>query len=75
MRLIFHNIAVKYGMNLVPIKIYYPLHKVAQLEAKKHRIQLIWNPETKKWYTEKRYTHMFEVVIVDGEKKLHIELI
>jgi hypothetical protein len=45
------------------------------LEAKKHRIQLIWNPETKKWYTEKRYTHMFEVVVVDGEKKLHIELI
>jgi len=73
--MIFQKIAVKYGLNLVPVKIYYPLHKVAQIEAKKHHIQLIWNPETKKWYTEKRYTHLFEVVKVDGVKKLHIELI
>ena len=73
--MIFQKIAVKYGMNLVAVKIYYPLHKVAQLEAKRHRIQLIWHPQSKKWYTEKRYTHLFEVVIVDGKKKLHIELI
>ena len=73
--MIFQKIALKYGMNLVPVKIYYPLHKVAQLEAKRHRIQLIWNPTTKKWLTEKRHVHLFEVVIVDGEKKLHIELI
>ena len=73
--MIFREIALKYGTNLVPVKIYYPLHKVAQIEARKRRIQLIWNPETKKWYAEKRYVHLFSVVFVDGEKKLHIELI
>jgi hypothetical protein len=73
--MIFREIALKYGTNLVPVKIYYPLHKVAQIEARKHHIQLNWNPETKKWYAEKRHVHLFNVVIVDGEKRLHIELI
>ena len=73
--MIFKEIAIKYGTNLVPVKIYYPLHKVAQIEARKHSIQLTFNPETKKWYTEKRHVHLFSVVVVDGEKRLHIELI
>lgn len=73
--MIFREIAIKYGLNLIPVKIYYPLHKVAKMEARKHNIQLIWNPTEKKWFTEKRHAHLFKVVIVDGEKRLHIELI
>ena len=69
------KIARKYKLDMVPVNIYFPLHKVAQQEARKKNITLEWNPLTKKWMAQERHAHLFEVVKVDGQKYLKIELI